>query len=222
MIGVIIPTFNSEKYLKECLDSVFASTIAKDLYIILVDNCSTDDTFEIALKYKVDFVHMREPHNIGVARNLGLIKAIQQECDCVAMVDSDDTITPSYLQDMHSVYSDGDTDWVTSDFCINRGTIIQNVVLPDNANLEVVKNYNPLSAFIFTKPELLLSVGGYSPMAIAEDWELWYRLIMMGCTYKVNHKGGYNYRMHGESSSDKKSDRIPRTINVINSYSFSW
>ena len=50
-INVLITTFNSQKYIKETIDSVLNQT-QKDYRIIIVDECSTDKTFDICKKYR--------------------------------------------------------------------------------------------------------------------------------------------------------------------------
>ena len=49
-ISVIIPMYNAEKYIAECLDSIFAQTF-QDFEIIVVDNCSTDNSCKIVENY---------------------------------------------------------------------------------------------------------------------------------------------------------------------------
>ena len=49
-VSVIIPVYNVEDYLKECLDSVLSQTL-KDIEVICVDDCSTDDSLKILQEY---------------------------------------------------------------------------------------------------------------------------------------------------------------------------
>ena len=53
-ISVIIPMYNAEKYIGECLDSILAQTF-QDFEIIVVDNCSTDDSAKIVESYAEKF-----------------------------------------------------------------------------------------------------------------------------------------------------------------------
>lgn len=93
LITVIIPIFNSEKYLEECLNSVLSQTY-EELEIILINDGSTDKSKNIA----EDFVRRdkrvslfnKENGGQASARNLGLDKA---NGEYIAFVDSDDTIS---------------------------------------------------------------------------------------------------------------------------------
>ena len=49
-VSVIIPVYNVEDYLKECLDSVLSQTL-KDIEVICVDDCSTDDSLKILQEF---------------------------------------------------------------------------------------------------------------------------------------------------------------------------
>jgi glycosyltransferase involved in cell wall biosynthesis len=89
-ISVIIPVYNVEKYLRECLDSVVNQTI-KDIEIICVNDGSTDGSLDILNEYCSNddrFVIInQENQGLSVARNNGLNSA---SGDYVAFIDSDD------------------------------------------------------------------------------------------------------------------------------------
>ena len=53
-VSVIIPMYNAEKYIAECLESVLAQTL-QDIEVILVDDCSTDSSVAIAESYLEKF-----------------------------------------------------------------------------------------------------------------------------------------------------------------------
>jgi len=89
-ISVIIPIYNSEKYLKKCLDSVIKQTL-KDIEIICIDDGSTDNSKEILREYakKDKRIVILEQKNkyAGIARNNG-IKIAKGEY--IHFLDSDD------------------------------------------------------------------------------------------------------------------------------------
>lgn len=97
-ISVIIPVYNVEKYLCECLDSVLAQTYT-NLEIVLVDDGSTDSSGTICDKYagKDSRIHVIHQKNGGLsaARNAGLNMA---KGEYIAFVDADDLIHPQFLE----------------------------------------------------------------------------------------------------------------------------
>ncbi len=97
-VSIIIPIYNSEKYLKSCLDSVINQS-HQNLDIILVDDGSPDNSGEIADKYakkdsRIKVIHQKNAGLSG-ARNAGLKKATG---DYVTFVDADDVIEPYMVQ----------------------------------------------------------------------------------------------------------------------------
>ena len=89
-ISVIIPVHNTEKYLKECLDSVVNQTL-KDIEIICIDDGSTDGSFQILNEYaETDCrikVIKKSNEGAALARNFGLQQA---SGEFIAFMDSDD------------------------------------------------------------------------------------------------------------------------------------
>lgn len=93
MISIIVPIYNVELYLEECLNSLYKLNI-KDMEIILIDDGSTDNSYKIALKYKnlyPDFTKLIQKKNGGLSsvRNLGIKTATKKY---VAFIDSDDFV----------------------------------------------------------------------------------------------------------------------------------
>ena len=86
MISVVIPTFNSEKYLEQCLDAVKGQSFSADqTEIIIVDNGSTDGIVDIAKKY-TDNIIIDKDANVSGLRNIG---AKQSKGDILFFLDSD-------------------------------------------------------------------------------------------------------------------------------------
>lgn len=99
-ISAIVPIYNTEKYIKKCIDSLLAQTI-NDIEIILIDDGSSDNSGKIcdvyAEKYKNIRVIHQENQGVSAARNAG-IKAAKGEY--LGFVDSDDWVEPETYQAM--------------------------------------------------------------------------------------------------------------------------
>ena len=92
MISVIIPIYNSEKYLNECVDSILNQTV-KEIECILVDDGSTDSSSKICDEYakaddRVRVIHQKNAR-IGAARNAGINIA---SGEYITFIDSDDRL----------------------------------------------------------------------------------------------------------------------------------
>ncbi len=96
-VSVIIPVYNAEKYLKDCIESIFQQS-CQDLELILIDDGSTDDSSEICDQYeKKDLrVHVVHTKNRGpaAARKIGVEKAAGEY---VTFVDADDWLEKEML-----------------------------------------------------------------------------------------------------------------------------
>lgn len=105
-VSVIIPCYNSEKYLFECLDSLAAQTMS-DYEVLLVDDGSVDDTLSLLRKAeKADArLHVFHQENAGVsaARNLALAHA---QGEWVTFVDADDILPKNALETMLNAADD--------------------------------------------------------------------------------------------------------------------
>jgi len=104
--SVLIPVYNTEKYLEECLQSVLDQTY-QDFEIILVDDGSTDNSGVICDKFQCDFpetikVIHKENQGLISARRVGIANATGDYC---IFVDSDDYIEKELLNELSRVLS---------------------------------------------------------------------------------------------------------------------
>jgi glycosyltransferase involved in cell wall biosynthesis len=92
-LSLVIPVFNEEKYIEQCLKSVQKQTILPDEVIIVNNNC-TDKTIAIAKKYKVKVVK-ESKQGISYARNKGYNSA---NGDIIARCDADCILHPNWIK----------------------------------------------------------------------------------------------------------------------------
>ena len=111
-ISIIVPIYNSEKYLKECLDSIACQTL-QNIQVLMIDDGSTDSSANICKEYaeKYDGFEYYHKENGGTAsaRNLGLSKATGEY---IGFVDSDDYIEPDMFQKFYNTAKEYDADIV--------------------------------------------------------------------------------------------------------------
>ena len=87
MFKIIIPNWNNEEWLDKCLSSVFNQTY-KDFEVIVVDDCSTDNSLEIIRKYPVKLIQADHKVYNGGARNIGI--RLESDKPYTMFLDSDD------------------------------------------------------------------------------------------------------------------------------------
>ena len=110
-ISIIIPVYNVEKYLRECLDSCVNQTL-EDVEIICVDDCSTDNSYKILEEYqqkdhRIKIFKQETNKKQGATRNKGLEVATGEY---IWFVDSDDYIDPKACQILYDAIKEFDVD----------------------------------------------------------------------------------------------------------------
>lgn len=120
-ISIIVPCYGVEKYLDRCLSSIINQTFS-DLEIILVDDCSPDNTPQICDEWakkdsRIKVVHKGKNEGLGFARNTGLKIA---SGEYVAFVDSDDFVDITMYETLYKATNDGTIDVVYCGLRIER------------------------------------------------------------------------------------------------------
>ena len=114
-VSVIVPVYNAEKYLQECVDSILRQTLA-DLELILVDDGSTDSSPAICDRYAEQDARVKviRQANAGLsaARNRGIEVAAGE---WVAFVDSDDFVDKNMFEQMYLYAKNNKYDIVVCD-----------------------------------------------------------------------------------------------------------
>lgn len=117
-VSVIIPVYNVEKYLRECLDSVINQTLS-DIEIICINDGSTDNSLGILKEYAEKDSRIKiitqENQGQGVARN-NAIEAAQGEY--LVFVDPDDFLDSEALEVINKSFSDSAVDIIQFDYLV--------------------------------------------------------------------------------------------------------
>lgn len=106
-VSVIIPIYNTEKYLRKCLESVCNQTLS-DIEIICIDDCSTDNSLNILKEYaskdkRIKLIEFKENKGAAVARNTGIKEA---QGEYIGFVDSDDYIDLDFYEKLYTKASE--------------------------------------------------------------------------------------------------------------------
>lgn len=156
-VSVIIPIYNVEDYLKECIKSVLNQTYT-DIEIILVDDGSTDNSNKICQVYKnLDSrIILIEKLNGGLsdARNYGMLYATG---DYVTFIDSDDYIADNYIEELVVNLKRTNSDIAISGFCNKENDILKN----DNTSrdIHIYKKEEALNNMYISKTSIPFSVA---------------------------------------------------------------
>ena len=132
--SIIVPVYNVEQYLRQCIDSILGQTFA-DFELILVDDGSPDNCPEICDEYakkdeRVKVLH-KENGGLSDARNAGLEIATGEY---IAFVDSDDYVAPDMYESLYNLITQNDCD-----MAICRAVIVREQDTPIYEDAEDIK-----------------------------------------------------------------------------------
>ena len=171
-ISIIIPVYNDEKYLEECLNSVINQSF-NDFECICVDDCSIDKSAEIIESFiqkdkRIKYIKHETNQGVSNSRYTGLLQA---KADWIAFVDHDDVISPKYLEFLYEEVDDeNDVDAV----CCKNEDLSNNLCFDENkikgkrtynckdeiVNRKYAENSNILCIWAkIIKKEILLNLG---------------------------------------------------------------
>ena len=112
-VSVIIPVYNVELYLEKCLDSLINQTL-KDIEIICINDCSTDNSLNILEQFKnkderIKLINLKENKGAAIARNEGLKIA---KGEYLGFVDPDDYVDLNFYEELYKKAKQDDADIV--------------------------------------------------------------------------------------------------------------
>ena len=126
-VSVIIPVYNTYKYLGKCLDSLLGQTL-QEIEIIVVDDESSDIIEEVISKYNEKIVYIKNPHRgIGYTRNTGVKKA---SGEYIAFVDSDDYIEIDMYEKYYNYAVNNDCDLVVGNYFQENKDSVTEIKVP--------------------------------------------------------------------------------------------
>lgn len=124
LISVIIPVYNTEKYLNKCVETVTQQTI-NNIEILLIDDGSTDNSGKLCDEWANRDSRIRVFHKpnegLSATRNYGLKHA---KGNYVAWVDSDDYVAPFFVEKLYNKLIDNDADMSMCNFYGLQGDIL--------------------------------------------------------------------------------------------------
>lgn len=98
LVSIIIPAYNVDNYLEECVHSLLCQTY-KNYEVIIIDDGSTDNTYTVGRRLTDESANVKlfrqENQGVSIARNAGIQKA---NGEFVVFVDADDIVAPQYIE----------------------------------------------------------------------------------------------------------------------------
>ncbi len=182
-VSVIMPAFNTEKYLRAAVQSILDQTFT-DFELLIIDDGSTDDTAQIATALAATdrrICVITNPKNLGVsvARNIGIKAA---NAPLIALQDADDLSTPERFKKQIAFMEANPDVAVVSPNRISfdaNGTEKNHRPMPARPTWQSMKKRNEIvCTATMIRKSVLDEVGGFNEFFVmAEDYELWLRIV---------------------------------------------
>lgn len=201
-LTVVLPVYNAEEFVRPAVESILEQTWT-DFDFIIIDNCSTDASFEILGEYAAKDQRIRLHRN---EQNMGFVYSLNRgnqlaAGEYVARMDADDISTPDRLdKQMRFLLDNPDIDVVTSwngQFDTDPEDV-QFVIKSPATHEElsrVARFRDPIShpACIYRR-SAVLAVGGYQERGTLEDWLLWASMMQNGSRFACIQEVLYKFR----------------------------
>lgn len=211
MVTILIPVYNTAKFLRHCLDSIIAQTY-QDLQVVLVDDGSTDESLAICKEYanKYPYIEVHHQANAGVAaaRNKLLSHVTG---DYVLFVDSDDWIEPQTVEYLVTEAQRSQADIVTCEAIINDQPITNKEIKEEEWTQEHVV-YEFLRHVIFNgslcnkllKAEQIKGIQFAKGISYGEDALFIWQVLQNIKKILITNRQLYHYRRNFNSISHQQ------------------
>lgn len=228
-LSIIIPLYNTEKYIARCIRSCVEQSVeSSDYEIIVVNDGSTDNSLQIAKSFENDYPHItvvtQKNQKQGAARNKGLTLA---KGEYIWFVDSDDWIEPTAVKDLITIVQDNKVDIIRFDAFDHKNEqitprlcnhIANHIYNRHEAFLE--NNFSVCVPFHLFRRQFLTENGfKFLTNIFFEDNELMVKIIERTNTFLYVKKHFYNVLLR-DNSTTRTTDysRYLNIVTVINSH----
>lgn len=202
--------YNSEKTVAKSIESLIGQTY-KNLEILLVDDFSTDKTFNICKEYENNFKNIylfRNKNNLGLTKNLNFL-INKSSGEFLARQDSDDISEPNRIEKQINFIEKYNLDG-----CTTRARIIQTGSIIPKKSLYLPKKFviyikNPfIHGSLVLKKTVAESIGNYNEkFYYSQDYKLMYDLVRAGSNLKIMKECLYHLNMNENISINKKTQQ---------------
>lgn len=220
LISVIIPCYNVERYIEECIEHVYSQSY-KNIEVICVDNNSTDKTLEKlnSLKEKYNSIIIESELKPGApyARNKGLSIA---KGEWIQFLDADDLLLPAKIFNQIQIVKQSSDRIAFIAAAFKRQKVsgdYLDVLLGENNEVDVFFNKAGITSANLWRKSYLLNIGGWNvDLKSSQETDLMLRLLKIGCKYEIdtNFNTIIREREAGQISQRNPNERWLQYIDI--------
>ena len=203
-VSVVITTYNRAQLLQRAIESALSA--GSDLEVIVVDDCSTDETADLCAKLEnIRYVRLDTNRGLANARNVGIGES---SSEYIAFLDDDDLRLPDSLAEQFRVLTSdsrysfcyGPTLIADSRRQLPTGEIYPLDCPQGDIYWELLENnFIPMPSVLVRKSRLLELGGFNTQLNLIEDWDMWLRLSEQSLVAAVNEPVAIHRKAIAES-----------------------
>jgi glycosyltransferase involved in cell wall biosynthesis len=222
MVSIIIPVYNEEKYLAQCLDSIFQQTY-HNIEVIVVNDGSTDKSKEIIKQYQEWYSNLiyleQENQGLSVARNIALKHA---KGEYVFYIDSDDYLEKYSINRLYNKIVESNSDLVIcghtevyDDSMAGKDTEVklnmdEMMIYSGEEVADMVLNFSFLGVVwnkMYRREHLIKQNLFFEEGRYTQDWYPIFIQIHKAINISFINESLYNYRIRATSTTNKKTTK---------------
>ena len=222
LVSIVLPVYNGQKYIRQSIDSILLQTY-HNIELIIVNDCSTDDTLAIISKYaekdkRIKIINNETNQKLPKSLNIGFKNA---SGEYYTWTSDDNIYKPNAIETMvkYLEYLQGYS--MVSAICdiIDKdGNIIKNSKeWWPNRNIKDLANTNNILACFMYRKKIAELIGVYDENTFgAEDYDYWYRIALNGKILYID-ENLYQYRFHPNSLTNTQksiNDSVAQQIRL--------
>lgn len=210
-VSIVLPCYNGAALLGEAINSCLNQTF-KDWELIIINDCSTDNTLEVATSYaekdkRIKVFTNEKNSKLPASLNNGFRRAVGEYWTWTS---DDNLLHPTMLEEMVNYLDEHDeVGFVVADYNIIdlSGNVVSVVNIPNDIQICLQLNNYVGASFMYRK-KYAIQVGDYNEdLFLVEDYDYWIRLNNV-CKLNRLPKCLYSYRKHEGSLSETRKEDI--------------
>lgn len=211
MISIVLPTYNGASYLEKSVSSILNQTY-HDFELIIVDDCSTDQTWDLLKKFqqqdqRIQILHNDTNRKLPASLNIGFAVA---KGDYYTWTSDDNLYKPDAFKTMVDVLDqEKQVDIVYALFdIINDHDVIMRSVTAEQCEINQIYDHNPVGACFLYRNSVHKKLNGYDENRfLVEDYDFWLRAYRH-FSYRMIPESLYSYREHPKSLTSEHAQTI--------------
>lgn len=208
LVSIIMPSYNSEKYIKDSIESVLKQTYPF-WELLIVDDCSTDKTVDIIKSFKDERIKLfQNKTNSGAAisRNWALREV---KGKWIAFLDSDDLWLPTKLEEQLKFMIDNNYGFSYTDYRVSNNGVLSNKIItsPNKMTFRKIKHYCYVATLTVMYDFEKVGLVQISDLKKNNDYAMWLRALSKTSGYRYP-KTLSIYNRHEQSISSGRKTKL--------------